>query len=534
MIGCSNSVHKIDKWYTRLCEEHGVKFGSCICQPPFQLFPFPAGNKDPVGRRRWTKLVNRRTLSGSNWQPKAHDRICSEHFKNGEPTKEWPDPTEKLGYLVPVQSSSKSPRNPPKERSAYIPRKRASKRKMEDSPSTSETFPVELSEEEPMHTDLSHSPEDLHVQPEPNCEKPDKYIDHNYCSKYATSCPGCSERQSVIDELKKKNRELRKNVKISRAHSENFVTSIVMKNDKSVSRFTGISSKKKLSCIHNFVAPKVGKMRYWTGKKKESSSRSRPTRKSTPQKPGPTRTLTSLQELILVLMKLRLALTISFLASLFQVSASTASQVFNTWVKFLAEELKPLVFWPEAVRPKIPKSLMGKYKNLRCTIDCTEIFIEKPRNLHIQALTWSEYKRHNTVKFLVAIAPNGHISFLSDAWGGRATDVHITRESGFLNLIDPGDLILADRGFIIREDLIQRQATLEIPPPSKGIEQQKPEDVAKTKKIANARIHVERAIGRLKWFSILQETLPISLIPLIDDIITVCAALVNLQGDLVK
>ena len=79
---------------------------------------------------------------------------------------------------------------------------------------------------------------------------------------------------------------------------------------------------------------------------------------------------------------------------------------------------------------------MGKYKNLRCTIDCTEIFIEKPRNLHNQALTWSEYKRHNTVKVLVAIAPNGHISFLSDAWGGRATDVHITRESGFLNLID--------------------------------------------------------------------------------------------------
>ena len=61
-------------------------------------------------------------------------------------------------------------------------------------------------------------------------------------------------------------------------------------------------------------------------------------------------------------------------------------------------------------------------------------------------------------------------------------------------------MILADKGFIIKEDLLVRGAKLEIPPPSKGIEQQTPNDVAKTKKIANARIHVEQAIGRLKLF----------------------------------
>ena len=117
-------------------------------------------------------------------------------------------------------------------------------------------------------------------------------------------------------------------------------------------------------------------------------------------------------------------------------------------------------------------------------------------------------------------------------WGGRATNVHITRESGFSNLIDPGDVILADKGFIIKEDLLVRGAKLEIPPPSKGIEQTP--DVAKTKQIANARIHVERAIDRLKLFSILQQTLPISLVPLVDDIVIVCDALVNLQKPLVN
>ena len=59
------------------------------------------------------------------------------------------------------------------------------------------------------------------------------------------------------------------------------------------------------------------------------------------------------------------------------------------------------------------------------------------------------YWPDNTIKFLVAIAPNGMISFLPKPWGGRASDAHKTRKSKVLDLIDPGDIILADKGFII-------------------------------------------------------------------------------------
>ena len=41
----------------------------------------------------------------------------------------------------------------------------------------------------------------------------------------------------------------------------------------------------------------------------------------------------------------------------------------------------------------------------------------------------------------------------SSAWGGRASDQHMSRESGFLDLLEPTDLIMADRDFTIKEDL---------------------------------------------------------------------------------
>ena len=55
------------------------------------------------------------------------------------------------------------------------------------------------------------------------------------------------------------------------------------------------------------------------------------------------------------------------------------------------------------------------------------------------------------------------ISFLSKCYGGRMSDRHV-RESSFLDLIDPGDVILADRGFPIKEELLLRYANLVIPP----------------------------------------------------------------------
>ena len=111
----------------------------------------------------------------------------------------------------------------------------------------------------------------------------------------------------------------------------------------------------------------------------------------------------------------------------------------------------------------MPQIFKDLYPSCRCIIDCSEIFIERPLSFQARAQTYSNYKKHNTIKFLIAITPNGVVSFISKCWGGRVTDKVITQESGLLQLLEPGDLVLADRGFNVAEDVTMHMAKLEIP-----------------------------------------------------------------------
>ena len=52
----------------------------------------------------------------------------------------------------------------------------------------------------------------------------------------------------------------------------------------------------------------------------------------------------------------------------------------------------------------------------------------------------------------------------------------------------------------------------------------------KTKDVANLRIHVKRAINRIKTFRILKTVLPITMMHHCDDIILTCSALCNLRN----
>ena len=110
----------------------------------------------------------------------------------------------------------------------------------------------------------------------------------------------------------------------------------------------------------------------------------------------------------------------------------------------------------------------------------------------------------NTIRSLVGISPSGFITFLSDCYGGRKSDKFITQDSGFYENLERHDEVMADRRFTIQEELLHHYCHLVIPPGKRAKSQMTESECLKTKTVANLRIHVERAINRIKYFRILK------------------------------
>ena len=102
-------------------------------------------------------------------------------------------------------------------------------------------------------------------------------------------------------------------------------------------------------------------------------------------------------------------------------------------------------------------------------------------------------------------------------------------DSGFLDLLESGDQIMADRGFKVKAYLAMKQCTLCIPPSAAKGNQMTSSDMKKTSNIANVRIYVEQAIKHMKEFHILKTQL-ILYLPIFSDIVCVIASLVNLKN----
>ena len=92
---------------------------------------------------------------------------------------------------------------------------------------------------------------------------------------------------------------------------------------------------------------------------------------------------------------------------------------------------------------------------------------------------------------------------------------------------------MADRGFTISDLLLQKNAYLNVPAYTDGKQLPK-RPLGRSRKISSSRIHVEREMGRLKNNKILQGIIPLQLKNSLNQIMTICAVLSNLEDPLVK
>ncbi len=144
--------------------------------------------------------------------------------------------------------------------------------------------------------------------------------------------------------------------------------------------YTGIPSTLAFKCLFEFVLHKAQNMQYWRGAKQTQVQHTRPSSafdkfvgSSVKRiKTGPERKLSLEKELLLTLMKLRLALLVDDLAFTFKVSHGSVSSIFITSVKLLSKELSILIIWPSRsqVRNNLPHCFKKLYPKVRCIIDC--------------------------------------------------------------------------------------------------------------------------------------------------------------------
>ena len=59
------------------------------------------------------------------------------------------------------------------------------------------------------------------------------------------------------------------------------------------------------------------------------------------------------------------------------------------------------------------------------------------------------------MKVLIGITPSGVISFVSQTYEGSISDRKLVEQSGLLKMLEPGDEIVADKGFLILDLLAQ-------------------------------------------------------------------------------
>ncbi|XP_015772313.1 PREDICTED: uncharacterized protein LOC107350584 [Acropora digitifera] len=277
---------------------------------------------------------------------------------------------------------------------------------------------------------------------------------------------------------------------------------------------TGLPTKEIFNIVVDYVAKFKHSISYYAGWKVES--------------------ITFEDQIFITLMKLRQNYTNLHLAQLFSCSVGTISNIVITFVhvlhRLLFEDLMTTI--PSRNKNKLcSPSSFSQYSSCRIIIDCTDIEVATPSLMSQQNATYSSYRGMNSFKVLTGVAPNGVLTYVSNLYPGSISDKSIVQQSGLLKHFVAGDLILADKGFLI-QDIVPNGVSVNIPP---FLEHGRfTESEAKvTKSIARCRIHVERANARLKDFKIL-SFVPPYLRSYVDTVFQLCAAIVNLQFPLIK
>ena len=501
-------------------EEHGSKVS---------YFQFP---REKIVKKKWIQAIRRD--EGKDFKISDSTKVCSRHFRNEDLKKTLAGKIcLKPGAIPSIFSwirTSPRKRKPPTERNVCEPV--ASIAAVSRSNASAESV-VEFDLEEKVEVSIGLTTSVVENQ---NIILPEKEC-YDLTETITNKNKRIEELEQEINDIKLRLENAQR--QITNLTKKQFVLENLKAKKNTAAFYTGFNNWDAFEAVYNYLDPgeRGGNIAYWrSGNGEVPVDYDQDQSEDSFTKKGRARSLRPMDEFFLVMCRLRQGFHEDHLAHLFNVSTPTVSRIVITWINFMYFKFGHINIWPsrEVIDRTMPEAFKNKYGSTRVIIDCTEVRCQMPSSLQLNGALFSSYKHHTTLKGLVGISPGGAITFISQLYTGSISDREIVRRSGLLDLpFKDKDSIMADKGFTI-SDLLPLGVSLNLPPFLGGSNQMPAEDVVQTQEIASLRIHIERAINKIKNFHIWDRVVPLHQIGVVNQMWAVCAFLCNAQPNIIS
>lgn len=270
----------------------------------------------------------------------------------------------------------------------------------------------------------------------------DESVNDSKKGKFAQTSDAPVNFDDILKALKKENQTLRESVE-KMALSENS-----LRNDaEKVKFYTGLPNYFVLETVMWLLAPHMDGMKNMK--------------------------LSKFQQLLLTLMRLRLDLRNQDLAYRFGVKVGTVTRTVHQMVNIMSSTLVPTaVFWPSRaeLRKNLPAALRTSHPDCAVIIDCFTVPFEEPvsrgnqqqQQQRMMPSSQGVGTSYNVLKYLIGVAPQGVVTFVSRGVLGNVGDKSLAEGCGFLCKLLPGDVVLASRDLDIAESVAARGALFKI------------------------------------------------------------------------
>ncbi|GAA6219099.1 uncharacterized protein LOC111652098 [Lates japonicus] len=441
------------------------------------FYRFP---RDPERKQRWIAAVNR-----EGWVPNDGSRLCSTHFISGKQVKNprSPDYVPSVFTTAPLSPEMKEPgaleildKQEARVEAANAllflqgqGRSVVGERGQEEHPEEREQEAIV----EESASSLSTDEDD---------EDDDESVSDSKKGKFAQTSDAPVNFDDILKALKKENQALRESVE-KMSLSENS-----LRNDaEKVKFYTGLPNYFVLETVMWLLAPHMDGMKNVK--------------------------LSKFQQLLLTLMRLRLDLRNQDLAYRFGVKVGTVTRTVHRMVNIMSSTLVPTaVFWPSRaeLRKNLPAALRTSHPDCAVIIDCFTVPFEEPvsrgnqqqqQQQRVVPTSQGVGTSHNVLKYLIGVAPQGVVTFVSRGVLGNVSDKSLAEGCGFLCKLLPGDVILASRNLDIADSVAARGALFKIAGSYQGEAYGNSEGAPladASSETVSVQRHVERVISMVK------------------------------------